>query len=249
MKILIADDDSVARTLLVEILGSAQAGYDLVAVEDGLKAWEALESNPDIRLAIIDLHMPGMTGIDWLARLRKDSRYLAMPVIVCTANTDRATVAAVAASGVSDFLAKPFARTTVLEKVWRVCRPSAVAAPVLRDLPDVRQRLEIDRDAHRELLAHFVRVADMWATDARRATDHARVRALAIRATNMKQQFGALGAAAVALRFDEAEAALGAYKIKPLAAGLDACIRKAHALGEKIQPEIDRLREMLDSIN
>ena len=42
MKILIADDDSVSRTLMVDILNSAQAGYDLLPVEDGVKAWEAL---------------------------------------------------------------------------------------------------------------------------------------------------------------------------------------------------------------
>ncbi len=248
MKILIADDDSVSRTLMVDILNSAQAGYDLLPVEDGVKAWEALETNPDIKLAIIDLMMPGSSGLDWLDRTRADPRFSQLPVIVCTGSTDRATVATVAARGIREFLVKPFTRTTVLEKVWHVCRPSAVAIPVLRDLSAARQRFEVDRDAHRELVAHFVRVADMWATDARRATDYPRVRSLAVRAGNLKQLLSGLGAAALAARFQEAEEALAMYKAKPLANDMSTCLRKAQQLGEKIQVDIDRLREMLDTI-
>lgn len=248
MKILIADDDNVSRTLMVDILSSAQAGYDLLTVEDGGKAWEALEANPDIKLAIIDLSMPNVNGLEWLDRTRADARFSQLPVIVCTGSTDRATVANVAARGVRDFLVKPFTRTTVLEKVWHVCRPSATQMPVLRDLSAARQRFEIDRDVHRELLAHFVRVADMWATDARRATEYPRVRGLAIRAGNLKQMLGGLGAGALAGRFQEAEDALAPYKSKPLANDLPTCLRKAQQLGEKIQVDIDRLREMLDTV-
>lgn len=248
MKILIADDDQISRALLADILTSAQAGYTLVLVEDGQKAWAALEENDDVKLAIIDLQMPGVTGIDLLERIRADARFATLPVIVCTASTDRATVANVAARGVSNFLVKPLTRTTVLEKVWQICRPAAVGLPVLRDLGTARQRLEIDRDTHRELLAHFVRVADMWAADARRATEYSRVRALAIRATNLKQQFGSLGAAALTGRFLEAEEALSSYRTKPLANDLPGCVRKAQQLGERVQQETDRLREMLDTI-
>lgn len=248
MKILIAEDDPVARTLLVDILGSAQAGYHLVAVEDGLRAWEALVANPDAKLAIIDLTMPGLSGVEWLERVRGDARFAQLPVIVCTGNTDRATVAAVASKGISNFLVKPFTRTTVLEKVWQICRPAATAMPVVRDLAAARQRFEIDRDTHRELLAYFVRVADLWAADARRATEFSRMRALGIRATGMKEMLSALGAAALAIRFTEAEEALLAIRTKPLAADLQNYLRKTQQIGEKIQIDIDRLRQTLDTL-
>ena len=248
MKILVADNDTTSRTLMVDILASAQAGYDLLTVEDGLKAWQTLEGNPDLKLAIIDLNLPAMPGLQWLDRVRGDPRFAHLPVIVCTGETDRTTVANVASRGVSTLLVKPFTRTTVLEKVWQVCRPSATAVPVLRDLSAARQRFEIDRDTHRELLAYFVRVADMWATDARRATEFSRVRALAIRAGNLKQMLAGLGAAGAALRFQEAEDALLPYRTKPVAADLPVCLRKANQLGEKIQSDIDRLREVLDTL-
>lgn len=248
MKVLIADDDAVSRTLMIEILRSAQAGYDIIAVEDGNLAWKMLESNADMKLAILDLAMPGLGGFDLLKKMRADTRFRELPVIVCTGTSDRATVTTAAQHGVRDFVVKPFTRTAVLEKVWHCCRPPITTLPVLKDLNLARQRFEIDRDTHRELLGHFVRVADMWATDARRATEYPRVRGLAIRAGNLKQLFNDLGAAAVGARFLEAEEALVVYKAKPLANDMQACLRKAQQLGEKLQAEIDRLREMLDTI-
>jgi len=248
MKILVADDDAVSRTLIVEILKSAHAGYDTLLAEDGSKAWTTLESNPDVKAAIVDLSMPGMTGLDWIDRVKADQRFAHLPIIVCTASTDRATVASVGARGISNFLAKPFSRTTVLEKVWQVCRPASTGLPVVRDLSAARQRYEIDRDTHRELLGYFVRAADMWATDARRSTEYARVRALSIRANNLKQMLSSLGAAAVAARFQEAEDILGVYRVKPAITEVPECLRKAHQLGEKIQQDIDRLREVLDTL-
>lgn len=248
MKILVADDDPVSLTLLVDILTSAQADYDLITAEDGQQAWAGLEAHPDLKLAIIDLAMPGMTGLDWLARTRKDPRFTTLPVIVCTGNTDRPTVSTVAALGVSNYLVKPFTRTSVLEKVWHVCRPAPTDAPVLRDLAGARQRMEIDRDTHRELLANLVRIADLWAGDARRALEFPHIRALTIRATNLRQMLASLGAAALAARLQEFEEVLGPFRVKPLAADLHACLRKTQQAGEKIQLEIDRLREALDSI-
>ena len=248
MKILIADDDIVSRVLMTEILQSAQAGYEILAVGDGNEAWSALESTPEIKLAILDQTMPGLTGLELLRKARRDPRFAQLPIIVCTATSDRATVTEAARSGVTDFVVKPFSRTAVLEKVWHVCRPSFAGVPVLKDVAAARQRFEIDRDTHRELLAHFVRVGDLWATDARRANEYARVRSLAIRASHLKQMLAGLGAAAAAGRFQEAEDALGAYRTKPLAPELPGCIAKAQKLGESIQPDLDRLREMLDTI-
>ena len=248
MKILVADDDPTSRALMMDILRSAQAGYVTLPAEDGLKAWDTLEANPDLKLAIVDLSMPGLTGLDWIDRVRADPRFVDLPVIVCTASVDRATVTAVAARGIGTFLAKPFARTTVLEKVWNICRPAAVNVPIVKDLAAARQRMEIDRDTHRELLGHFVRIADMWAIDARRSIDYPRVRGLAIRAANLRQMFSNLGAAAVAARFQEAEDILSIYRAKPVNADMPNCLRKAHQLGDKIQPDVDRLREVLDTL-
>jgi two-component system, chemotaxis family, chemotaxis protein CheY len=248
MKVLIADDDAVTRDLLVDILTSANSGFDLLTAENGLKAWEVLETNPDLKLAIIDLSMPEIGGADWLGRVRGDPRFKQLPVIVCTGNTDRATVSSVAARGISNYLAKPFTRTAVLEKVWQVCKPPAAAAGVLRDVANVRQRLEIDRDTHLELLVYYMRLADAWGNEARRVSDFPKIRALCLRAIDLKQILTHLGAAALGTRFEEASKVLSLYRTAPLVAEMPACLRTVRELGDKLQPEIDRLREVTSTM-
>jgi two-component system chemotaxis response regulator CheY len=248
MKILIAEDDPVSLELLVDILSSARAGYELLPVEDGARAWEVVQANPDVRLALVDLGMPGMSGIELLDRIRSDTRFAQLPVIVCTGNTDRATVAAVAQRGISNFLVKPFTRSTVLEKVLQICKPVPVSHPVVHDLAAVRQRFEIDRETHRELLSHYVRIVDLWVGDARRVIEFPRVRALAIRAGNLKQTMAGLGAAAVAARLQEAEEALNVHRVRPLNSELPAILRKTQQLGDRLQPDLDRLRQALDTL-
>lgn len=70
IRILVADDDRDIRELVTFKL--AQAGYDVKAVDDGSQAIAAIESwDPD--LAILDVMMPGMSGIDVLRRVRADA--------------------------------------------------------------------------------------------------------------------------------------------------------------------------------
>jgi CheY-like chemotaxis protein len=248
MKILITDDDPVSRRLMVEILNSAQAGYQLLTADDGQKGWEILEANPDIALAIIDLAMPGIQGMDWLDRARGDPRFSQLPIIVCTGSRDRTTVQNAIARRVNHFLVKPFNRTTVLEKVWQVCRPPSTKVAVLRDLAAARQQVDMDRDAQRELLTHYIRVADMWATDARRANEYATVRALGLRASKLKPVLTEFGATALGSRFEELEQMLSQFRTKPLEMNMPACIRTTRSLADIVQPEIDRLREVVSGM-
>lgn len=248
MKILIVEDDADARTLMVDILSSAQVGYELLPAPDGLSAWQALQVHDDVSLAIVDLTLPGLSGLELITRMQGDKRFAEIPIIVCTGNTDRTTVGHVAAKGIRNFLVKPFTRATVLDRVLQLCRPTITDAPVVRDLSGARQRHEIDRETHRELLGHYIRVADLWAGDARRASDFARVRGLAIRALHLRQMLGSLGAAAAAARLQEAEQALGVYRVKPLASEMHQFLKLTQQHGEKLARELERLREVLETI-
>jgi CheY-like chemotaxis protein len=248
MKILLAEDDIVSRTLMIEILASAQAGYEVVTAEDGAQAWTMLEANPEVKLAIIDVVMPVVDGFQWLDRVRADPRFGQLPVIVCSGNNDRATVSQAAARGVSSFLVKPFTRSAVLEKVLQITRTPSNDVPVMRDLGLARQRLEIDRDVHRDLIEHHLKVGDLWAADARRATEYPRVRALGVRAENLKQVSTMLGCAALAARFQEAGDALAVFKTRPLAPDMHACLHKTHSLATVVQAECDRLRVAIEKL-
>ena len=105
MKILIAEDDSVSRRLLEATL--IGLGYDVVSVGDGARAWESLQTERGIQLAVLDWIMPGLDGIEVCRRLRA----LGGPyvyVIVLTAKDRKEDVVLGLESGADDYITKPF---------------------------------------------------------------------------------------------------------------------------------------------
>jgi CheY-like chemotaxis protein len=80
-RILVVDDNIDTRQLSVDLL--AESGYDVQAVNDGVAGWDALQTST-YDLVITDNHMPKMSGVDMIAKLR-DAR-IAVPVIMATAS-------------------------------------------------------------------------------------------------------------------------------------------------------------------
>ena len=80
--ILVADDDPLVRELYVAFL---EAKFDVVAVEDGAQALDVLRQRR-IDLAIVDVHMPIMSGADLVRAMRADPRWEHVPVIVETSD-------------------------------------------------------------------------------------------------------------------------------------------------------------------
>ena len=68
MRVLIAEDDLTARTILTGVL--KKWGYDVVAVKDGLAAWEVLQQPGSPSLVILDWMMPGMDGLEVIRSAR-----------------------------------------------------------------------------------------------------------------------------------------------------------------------------------
>jgi DNA-binding response OmpR family regulator len=113
-RILVADDDGDIRDLVVFKL--TQAGYDVEAVEDGAAALSSIEAQPP-RLAILDVMMPGLSGIDVLRRVRADARLKDLEVILLTAKSRDIDVDAGFATGASDYVIKPFSPRELLHRV------------------------------------------------------------------------------------------------------------------------------------
>jgi DNA-binding response OmpR family regulator len=103
--VLLAEDDADIRFLVT--LKLTRAGYQLRAFSDGLSALaDAREHPPD--LAILDVMMPGMSGLEVCRELRKDPATANIPVILLTALAHEAAITAGAAAGADDYLVKPF---------------------------------------------------------------------------------------------------------------------------------------------
>src|SRR5262245_45494534 len=103
-RVLVADDDPFYRDIAVASL--RDAGYDVTAAADGKEALELIaETAPDI--AIIDVIMPGMNGIDILHQVRSAGPHRALPIVVITGNDDTESIQRAYDAGATSFLAKP----------------------------------------------------------------------------------------------------------------------------------------------
>ena len=81
-RILIVEDDESIRNLIELTLMQFQ--YETVSFEDAETAWEYLKKN-SADMGIFDLMLPGMTGLELIARIREDEHLSGLPVIILTA--------------------------------------------------------------------------------------------------------------------------------------------------------------------
>ena len=129
MKILIAEDNAISQELLKKIL--ITRGHEVVVAGDGRVAWDLLCQglNPD--LAILDIMMPAMSGLEVLQRIRKDTRFKRLKTILCSALRDRETIAQGATLGIEYYILKPFKPDLVLQQVEKALVNAAeeISAP------------------------------------------------------------------------------------------------------------------------
>ena len=103
-KILIAADSRFQRQLLASFFSPSE--FEPVFAVDALQAWmAALRSAP--QLILLDINMPGGTGIEVLKRLRMSTKTQHIPVIVVSSEESPATESMVRSLGAVDFLHKP----------------------------------------------------------------------------------------------------------------------------------------------
>jgi DNA-binding response OmpR family regulator len=115
--ILIADDDPDIRDLVAFKL--EQAGFDVVAVEDGLSALSATRADPP-DLVVLDVMMPGMSGIDVCRELRASEATATLPIILLTARAQEGDVEVGFGAGADDYIVKPFSPRELVSRVEAV---------------------------------------------------------------------------------------------------------------------------------
>jgi DNA-binding response OmpR family regulator/anti-sigma regulatory factor (Ser/Thr protein kinase) len=115
MRILVVDDDTLNRFLLVHML--EQQGYkDTFEAEDGVVALElAKRIKPD--LVLLDVVMPEMDGYEVATRLKKLAGDIYLPIIFITALEDEESLARCLEVGGDDFVAKPFDKVILAAKI------------------------------------------------------------------------------------------------------------------------------------
>ncbi|HXO31304.1 MAG TPA: diguanylate cyclase [Candidatus Acidoferrales bacterium] len=104
--VLIAEDDPLFRRILERWF--QQWDYRVMAVENGLDAWEVLQREDAPQLAILDWMMPGMDGIELCRRIRSRDQSPYRYVLLLTAKDDKQDVITGLEAGADDYLTKPF---------------------------------------------------------------------------------------------------------------------------------------------
>ncbi|API90989.1 MULTISPECIES: response regulator [Virgibacillus] len=105
IKVIIVEDDPMVATINQQYIERSEGFHTLTTVSNINELWEVLEKEtPD--LILLDVYLPGQTGIDFLQELRQ--KQFSIPVIMITAADDIATIKKALESGVIDFLIKPF---------------------------------------------------------------------------------------------------------------------------------------------
>jgi DNA-binding response OmpR family regulator len=146
-RILVVDDDRTVSDVVARYL--ERDGHDVAVVTDGIAALaEAVSSPPD--LVILDLMLPGLSGLEVFRRLREIGP---LPVIMLTARTDEGDRVAGLELGADDYVTKPFSPRELVLRVGAVLRRAQSSltsedAAVLTD-----GLLAIDTAAHQATLA------------------------------------------------------------------------------------------------
>ncbi len=144
-KILVVDDEPHIVELLV--MNLRQNGYDYCTAGDGPGAIaKAIAEKPD--LVLLDLMLPGMSGLEVCRLLRQDSRTTRVPVIMLTAKSEESDKVIGLGIGADDYVTKPFGLRELLARIEVALRHSSTAQTPGENTLLRAADIEIDEAGH-----------------------------------------------------------------------------------------------------
>lgn len=141
MKVLVVDDDVVARMMLMHLIDSC-GNHAIAEAEDGEDAWRQMQDGDPPDVVFCDLRMPHLSGLELLQRVRAQSDMHVMPFVLVSAASDAETLDEAAALGASGYIIKPFRQEDVQIQFARLQAVTDDAG--LESPADVALRLGID---------------------------------------------------------------------------------------------------------
>jgi CheY-like chemotaxis protein len=135
--ILVVDDSEINRDMLRRRL--EKKGYRVVTAENGQQALELAAREP-VDLVLLDVMMPGLSGLDVLRILRRSPGGKDLPVIMATAKSESADIVEALDAGANDYVTKPLDLPVVIARIEAQLRTRA--APPLPELPPIEPATE-----------------------------------------------------------------------------------------------------------
>ncbi len=143
--IALVDDD---RNILTSVSMALEAeGYSVNTYADGDEALNGLSQTP-VDLAVLDIKMPRMDGMELLGKLRKSSR---MPVIFLTSKDDEIDEVLGLRMGADDYITKPFSQRLLIERIRAILRRAEVGDSPSEGDDAVIERGDLVMDPNRHL--------------------------------------------------------------------------------------------------
>jgi DNA-binding response OmpR family regulator len=124
--LLVVDDSPANRDLLSRRL--ERKGFRVIVAEDGQRALDILATSR-VDLVLLDVMMPGMTGLEVLRKLRETRAPSALPVVMVTARTESEDVVEALEAGANDYVMKPIDFPVVLARVKAQLRMRSPQGP------------------------------------------------------------------------------------------------------------------------
>ncbi len=112
-QVLVVDDSRAVRMILSRNL--TELGYEVTAAADGAEACALLRQ--ELALILVDWNMPNMNGFEFLQKVRADSRYAAVKVMMVTTETEVDQMVKAIAAGADEYVMKPFTKEILVDKL------------------------------------------------------------------------------------------------------------------------------------
>ena len=159
--IALVDDD---RNILTSVAMTLESeGFAVRTFSDGAEALRGMAAQP-VDLAILDIKMPRMDGMELLERLRKQSD---LPVIFLTSKDDEVDELMGLRMGADDYIKKPFSQRLLIERIRALLRRKSLgkADPAAAPHPEVIQRDDLLLDPARHVCSWKQRNVDLTVTE------------------------------------------------------------------------------------
>ena len=124
-KVLVLEDEANIRGFIV--INLRRAGYEVVEAESGEEALEKLKAQKDIRVALLDVMLPGIDGFEVCRRLRANDANIG--IIMLTARSQEMDKVTGLMTGADDYVTKPFSPAELTARVDALMRRSGGAEP------------------------------------------------------------------------------------------------------------------------
>jgi DNA-binding NarL/FixJ family response regulator len=138
MKILICDDHALFREGLELVLAKLDPDAQLESVASAEAALARIAADPDLDLLLLDIALPGLSGLHALDELRRD--HPAVPVVILSASESAADARAALARGASGFIPKSSRGAVLVGALRLVLEGGVYVPPLLVDAPAPAQR-------------------------------------------------------------------------------------------------------------